>query len=272
MTLKYFKPITHGLRHRIAVDRSHLAKGRPEKSLLRILKYRAGRNSTGKLTVRHQGGRGRLLYREIDFRRDKHNIPAQVKALEFDPNRSAEIALLAYKDGAKRYILAPQGLKVGHTVLSGETAPIQPGNSLALKNIPIGSLIHNLELTPGKGGQLVRGAGTAAVLQAKDKMASVKLPSGKIRLINLNCYATIGEVSNPDWKNIKLGKAGRKRRLGIKPTVRGVAQHPDSHPHGGGEGRSGIGRSSPLSPWGKKTLGKKTRGRRRYSNKYIIHI
>ena len=268
--IKHHVPITSSRRHRTDLDRSYLSKVRPPKTLIRTLKYHAGRNATGKLTVRHQGGQNRHLYRIIDFRRDKRDIPAQVVTLEFDPNRSAHIALLVYADGEKRYILAPQGLKIGHTVMAGASAPVRPGNALALKDIPVGSLVHNLEITPGKGGQLVRSAGNAATLQSKDKQAIIKLPSGEIRAISLSCYATIGEVSNPELKNIKLGKAGRSRHLGIKPTVRGIAQHPNSHPHGGGEGRSGIGRPSPVSPWGKKTLGKKTRQRRRYSRKFII--
>lgn len=268
--IKRHVPITSSRRNRTDMDFSHLNKIRPPKTLVRILKYHAGRNNTGKLTVRHQGGKNRHLYRMIDFKRNKLNIPAKVISLEFDPNRTASIALLAYADGEKRYILAPQGLKVGHDVMSGDKAPVRPGNALLLSQIPVGSLIHNIEVTPNKGGQLVRSAGNAATLQSKDKAALIKLPSGEVREISLKCYATIGEVSNPELKNIKLGKAGRKRHLGIKPTVRGVAQHPNSHPHGGGEGRSGIGRPSPMSPWGKKTLGKKTRQLRRYSKKLII--
>jgi len=268
--LKHHSPILPSRRHRTDFDFSGLTHKRPEKKLTRVLKYHAGRNHSGKLTVRHQGGRHKRLYRIIDFKRNKLNIPAKVLHFEYDPNRNARIALLVYADGTKSYILAPQGLKLGDQVITGPEAPIKPGNALPLSKIPEGSLIHNLELTPNKGGQLVRSAGNAAILQAKDKQAVVKLPSGEMRLINLNCYATIGEVSNPEAKNIKLGKAGRKRHLGIKPTVRGTAQHPDSHPHGGGEGRSGVGRKSPVSPWGKKTLGKKTRAKRRYSNKFII--
>lgn len=264
------QPITPSRRHRTDLDRSDLAVKRPEKTLTKIIKYRAGRNSSGKLTVRHHGGQEKRLFRIIDFKRDKHDIPARVASIEYDPNRTANIALLHYADGAKRYILAPQGLKVNHLVLSGKNSPVKPGNALALKNIPVGSLVHNIELTPGKGGQLVRSAGNTAILQSKDKFAIIKLPSGEVRQISLSCYATIGEVSNPEIKNIKLGKAGRSRHLGIKPTVRGTAQDPRSHPHGGGEGRSGVGRPSPVSPWGKKTLGKKTRNRRKYSSKFII--
>ena len=264
------KPTTPGRRHRTDLDWSDLTVKRPEKSLTKKIKYRAGRNSSGKLTVRHHGGREKRLFRIIDFKRNKHDIPARVAGIEYDPNRTANIALLHYADGEKRYILAPQGLKVNHLVLSGENAPVKPGNALALKNIPVGSLVHNIELTPGKGGQLVRSAGNTAVLQSKDKLAIIKLPSGEVRQVSLSCYATIGEVSNPEIKNIKLGKAGRKRHKGIKPTVRGTAQHPGSHPHGGGEGRSGVGRPSPVSPWGKKTMGKKTRNRRKYSSRFII--
>ena len=268
--IKTFKPTTPGRRHRRDISFSNLSKKKPEKSLTKSLNYTAGRNSTGKITVRHRGGRAKRLYRVIDFKRSKKDIPAKVHSIEYDPNRSAHIALLHYVDGEKRYILAPKGLKLNQPVVSSEKAPIKPGNALPLNKIPVGSLIHNLELTPGKGGQLVRSAGTAAILQAKDKKATIKLPSGEIRLVSLNCYATIGEVGNPDVKNIKLGKAGRKRHMGIRPTVRGTAQHPGSHPHGGGEGRSGIGMPSPLSPWGKKTLGKKTRKPKKYSNKFIL--
>lgn len=264
------KPTTPGRRHRTDLDRSDLTVKRPEKTLIKKLQYRAGRNSSGKLTVRHHGGQEKRLFRIIDFKRDKHDIPARVAGIEYDPNRTAHIALLHYADGEKRYILAPQGLKINHLVITGDRAPVKPGNALALKNIPVGSLVHNIELTPGKGGQLVRSAGNTAVLQSKDTFAVIKLPSGEVRQVSLNCYATIGEVSNPEIKNIKLGKAGRSRHKGIKPTVRGTAQDPRSHPHGGGEGRSGVGRPSPVSPWGKKTLGKKTRNRRKYSSRFII--
>ena len=264
------KPTTPGRRHRTDLDRSDLTVKRPEKTLTKKLQYHAGRNSTGKLTVRHHGGQEKRLFRIIDFKRNKHDIPARVASIEYDPNRTANIALLHYADGEKRYILAPQGLKVNHLVFSGVNAPVKPGNALALKNIPVGSLVHNIELTPGKGGQLVRSAGNTATLQSKDKFAIIKLPSGEIRQVSLNCYATIGEVSNPEIQNIKLGKAGRSRHKGIKPSVRGTAQNPRSHPHGGGEGRSGVGRPSPVSPWGKKTLGKKTRNRRKYSSRFII--
>jgi len=270
MAIKTYKPTTPGRRHRSDLDFSGLTKKKPEKSLTKIINYKAGRNSNGRITVRHRGGRHKRLYRIIDFKRQKKDIPAKVVSLEYDPNRSAHIALLHFIDGAKAYILAPQELKLGQTVLAADKAPIKPGNALPLKNIPVGTIIHNIELTPGKGGQLVRSAGTAAILQSKDKAAAIKLPSGEIRQVSLNCYATIGEVSNPELKNIKLGKAGRKRHMGFRPAVRGVAMHPGAHPHGGGEGRSGIGMPSPLSPWGKKTLGKKTRRKRKYSNKLII--
>jgi len=270
MAVKKYKPTTPGRRHRSDLDFSGLTKKRPEKSLTKMINYKAGRNSTGKITVRHRGGRHKRLYRIIDFKRSKKDILAKVAAIEYDPNRTAHIALLHYIDGEKRYIIAPQKLKLGQEILTSAKAPIKPGNALPLKNIPVGSLIHNIEITPGKGGQLVRSAGTAAILQSKDKFAAIKLPSGEVRQISLNCYATIGEIGNEELKNIKLGKAGRKRHMGFRPSVRGVAMHPGAHPHGGGEGRSGIGMPSPLSPWGKKTLGKKTRRKKKYSSKFII--
>ena len=268
--LKKIKPITPGTRHqlRLVLD---LDKKEPEKSLITILKKKAGRNSQGKITVRHRGGGHKRYYRLIDFKRDKRDIPGTVVALEYDPNRSANIALIQYPDGEKRYILAPDKLKQGDSIIAGEKAPIRTGNALALARIPVGMPIHNLELKPGTGGKLVRGAGTAAFIQAKEgKYVSVKLPSGEIRLINSACFATIGQVSNLDHKNQKLGKSGRRRHLGWRPAVRGVAMHPGAHPHGGGEGRSGIGMKAPKTPWGKKALGKKTRKPRKYSDKYII--
>ncbi len=268
--LKKIKPTTPGTRHqlRLVVD---LDRKKPEKSLLQILKKHAGRNSYGRVTVRHRGGGHKRYYRLIDFKRNKYDLPGKVVALEYDPNRSANIALIQYPDGDKRYILAPDKLKRGDFVSAGEKAPIKDGNALPLARIPVGMPIHNLELKPKAGGKLVRGAGTAAFIQAKEgKYVSVKLPSGEIRLINSRCFATIGQVSNLDHKNQKLGKAGRKRHLGWRPAVRGVAMHPGAHPHGGGEGRSGIGLKSPKTPWGKKALGKKTRKQRKYSNKYII--
>lgn len=258
-------------RHRLDINyREILTYGATGEKRLRVrFTKHAGRNHSGKVTMRHQGGGHKQLYRIIDFKRDKRDIPAIVKSLEYDPNRSAFIALLYYVDGAKRYILAPEGLKVGHQVVAGPQAAAKVGNALPLANIPVGSQIHNLEITPGKGGQLIRSAGGSAILQSKDKLAMIKMPSGEVRQLKLACYATIGVVGNSDHGNIELGKAGRKRHRGIRPTVRGTAQNPDSHPHGGGEGRSGIGRPSPLSPWGKKTLGKKTRKLKKYSNKYI---
>lgn len=270
MSIRTYKATTPGRRHRRDIVRHEVTAVKPKKSLTKVINYKAGRNSSGKITVRHHGGRHKRLYRIIDFKRDKRDVPAKVATIEYDPNRSANIALLHYLDGAKRYILAPKSLKINQVINSGAKAPPKPGNACPLKFIPVGSLIHNLEITPGKGGQLVRSAGTAATLQGKDKKAIIKLPSGEVRLISLECYATIGEVGNQDVKNVKLGKAGRKRHMGVRPTVRGTAQHPGSHPHGGGEGRSGVGMPFPLSPWGKKTLGKKTRKQKKYSTKFII--
>jgi len=270
--MKRVKPINPSRRHRLDINYREVLtpiQSGPQKRLRVKFKARAGRNHSGKVTMRHQGGGHKQLYRIVDFKRDKRDIPAKVRSIEYDPNRSSFIALLVYIDGAKRYILAPEGLAVGQTVMSGPKAPLRPGNSLSLNHIPVGMPVHNLEITPGKGGQLIRSAGSSAILQSKDKMAVLKMPSGEIRQLPLACYATIGMVGNSDHGNIELGKAGRKRHLGIRPTVRGTAQHPDSHPHGGGEGRSGIGRPSPVSPWGKKTLGKKTRKLKKYSNKYI---
>jgi len=270
MAIKTYKPTSAGKRHRISII-TELTNKRPEKSLITILKKHSGRNAGGRVTVRHQGGRQKRYWRKIDFKRDKRNIDGRVVSLEYDPNRSANIALIYYIDGEKRYILAPDTLKIGSMIVSGDNVEVKVGNSLPLKNIPIGMDIHNIELHPGKGGQIVRGAGTAAIIQSKEeKMAIVKLPSSEIRKIGLDCYATIGRVGNIHKKNIKYGKAGRKRLLGIRPSVRGVAMHPGAHPHGGGEGRSGIGMPSPKSPWGKKTLGKKTRKKNKYSNKVIV--
>lgn len=241
------------------------------KKLKRILKKRSGRNASGKIAVRHRGGREKRFLRKIDFKRDKKDMEAQVVSLEYAPNRGADIALLHYPDGEKRYILAPVGLKVGDQVVAGEKVDFKVGNALPLKRVPVGTVIHNIELTPGKGGQIVRGAGTGATIASKEKgYAVLKLPSGEQRMIKEECYATIGQVSKPELKTRKLGKAGRKRHMGIRPTVRGVAQHPGSHPHGGGEGKSGIGMPSPKSPWGKKTLGKKTRKPKKYSDKLIV--
>lgn len=270
MALKSYKPTTPSIRHKVSVV-SALTKVKPEKRLKKILSKNSGRNAAGRVTTRHRGGRQKRFLRRIDFKRDKQDIEAKVVSISYDPNRSANIALLHYKDGEKRYILAPLGLKTGAKILNGEKANIIVGNSLPLKKIPVGMPIHNLEMFPGKGGQIVRGAGTAALIQSKEgKKAIVKLPSGETREFLLDCFATIGQVGNIHKKNIKIGKAGRKRLMGIRPTVRGVAMHPGAHPHGGGEGRSGIGMPSPKSPWGKKTLGKKTRKKKKYSDKYII--
>ncbi len=268
--LKKLNPTSSGSRHRIALS-AQLDDSRPMRKLRKLLKKKSGRNAHGHVTTRHRGGRQKRFYRELDFKRDKFGVEGSVVSVQYDPNRSANIALIVYKDGDKRYILAPDNLKVSDKILSGQDVPVRDGNSLPLSMIPVGMPIHNLELIPGKGGQIVRGAGTAAAIQSKENgFASVKLPSGEIRLIKDGCFATIGQVSNPDHKNVKLGKAGRKRLMGWRPAVRGVAQNPRSHPHGGGEGRSGIGMPSPKSPWGKRTLGVKTRKKKKYSNKNII--
>jgi large subunit ribosomal protein L2 len=271
MPVNKSNPTSAGTRHASYQDFSSLTVSKPEKSLTRTQKRSSGRNNQGVITSRRRGGGNKRKYRIIDFKRNKLDIPATVATVEYDPNRGANIALLHYVDGEKRYIIAPDGLKVGQTVISSRNADVEPGNALPLKQIPIGAPIHNIELRPGKGGQLVRGAGVTALIQSKEaKYASVLLPSKEIRLISLDCYATIGQVSNLEKKTVKLGKAGRSRHLGRRPSVRGIAQHPAAHPHGGGEGRSGIGMPSPKSPWGKKTLGKKTRNKRKYSTKYII--
>jgi len=248
-----------------------ITKKAPEKSLVEPLKKNGGRNSYGRITVRHQGGGAKQKYRIIDFKRNKDGIKAKVVAIEYDPNRTANIALLQYLDGEKRYILAPVDLKVGDIVESGENADIRPGNALPLANMPVGTIIHNIELKPGKGGQLVRAAGNAAQLMAKEgAYAQVRLPSGEVRAVSINCRATIGQVGNLDHENVSIGKAGRKRWMGIRPTVRGVVMNPVDHPHGGGEGKSPIGRPSPVTPWGKPTLGYKTRKKGKKSDKYII--
>jgi len=248
-----------------------LDKVEPEKSLLEPIKKTAGRNSYGRITVRHRGGGAKRKYRIIDFKRDKDGIPAEVLSIEYDPNRSANIALLLYEDGEKRYILAPFGLKRGAKVISGSTADIIPGNAMKIKDIPVGTLIHNIELYPGKGGQLVRSAGNSAQLMAKDTVYSqVRLPSTEVRMIRTDCMATIGLVGNPDHENITIGKAGRKRHMGWRPTVRGSVMNPCDHPHGGGEGKSPIGRPSPVTPWGKPALGYKTRSKKKASEKFIV--
>jgi large subunit ribosomal protein L2 len=246
-------------------------RAKPERSLTRVLKKKSGRNSYGRITVRHQGGGNRKKYRVIDFKRDKLDVPGSVLRLEYDPNRSAFIALIEYPDKERRYILAPVGLNAGDTIISSATADIKPGNALPISAIPVGTVIHNIEIYPGKGGQLVRGAGTSAQLMAKEgAMAQVRLPSGEYRLIRVGCMATIGQVGNIDHSNISLGKAGRKRHMGIRPTVRGSVMNPVDHPHGGGEGKSPIGRPGPVTPWGKPTLGYKTRKTKNRTNKFIV--
>jgi len=271
MASEYYKPTTPGVRHRTR-SKQKLSKTKLIKKLRRINKNYAGRNNSGKITIRHRGGRQKRFLRLIDFKRDAFEIPAKVNTIEYDPNRSANIALLHYQNGDKRYIIAPDGLKIGQTIISSKkNAEIEPGNTLPLNKIPVGTPIHNLELTPGKGGQIIRSAGAAAYIQDKeDRFVSIKLPSGEIRRFPAISMATIGQVSNPDHKNRKLGKAGRRRLMGWRPSVRGVAMHPGAHPHGGGEGRSGIGMKSPKSPWGNRTLGKKTRKVKKYSTKDII--
>ncbi|MEA3439671.1 MAG: 50S ribosomal protein L2 [Chloroflexota bacterium] len=271
MAVKKYKPVTPGRRGMTGSTFEEITKTSPEKALLKPLKKKAGRNMYGRITVRHRGGGHRRHIRVVDFKRSKRDIPARVAAIEYDPNRSARLALLFYADGEKRYIIAPLGLRVNDSVISGRQVEIRPGNCLPISSIPVGTMIHNLEINPGRGGQMVRSAGAAAQLLAKEgDYAQVRLPSGEIRLIRQECYATIGQVGNLDHGNIKLGKAGRKRYLGFRPAVRGSAMSPRDHPHGGGEGRSGIGMPSPKSPWGKKTLGKKTRRNKR-TDKYILH-
>jgi large subunit ribosomal protein L2 len=266
------KPTTSGTRHKVKVDRTELHKGAPEKSLLaKGHKKRQGRGFKGRITMRHRGGGVKKRMRIIDWKRTKRDIEARVERIEYDPMRSANIALLVYPDGEKAYILAPSNLKAGDKVMAGENVELNPGNALPLKNIPVGTPIHNIEMRLGKGAQLVRGAGVSAYIQSKEgKYVAVLLPSKELRLIHAECYATIGQVGNLDWKNRKIGKAGRKRLMGIRPTVRGTAQHPGSHPHGGGEGRSGVGMKYPKTPWGKHAGGKKTRKKNNPSNKWII--
>jgi len=269
--IKNYAPTTPGRRGATGYTFEEITKDYPERSLVVPLHRRAGRNNQGRITVRHRGGGHKRLYRIIDFKRDKDNIPARVVAIEYDPNRSARIALLHYADGEKRYILASVGLKVGDVVMSGENVEVKPGNALPLMNIPTGTLVHNVELEPGRGGQLVRAAGTAAQVMAKEgEYALLRLPSGELRKIHIRCRATIGQVSNVEHEAIKFGKAGRRRWLGWRPAVRGVAMDPRSHPHGGGEGRSPVGMPSPVSPWGKPTLGKKTRKPRKPSDRFIV--
>lgn len=270
MAIKIYKPTSPGRRHMTTSTFEEITKTEPEKSLLVTLKRQAGRNNQGRITVRHRGGGTRPKYRLIDFRRDKIGIPAKVAAIEYDPNRTARIALLHYADGEKRYILAPQGLMVGDTVLAGPDAEVKPGNTLPISAIPVGTLIHNIELYKGRGGQLARAAGTAAQLMAKEgKYAQVRLPSGEVRYVSVECMATVGVVGNAEWNTIKIGKAGRKRHMGWRPTVRGSAMSPRDHPHGGGEGKVGVGMPGPKTPWGKPALGKKTR-RRKYTDRFIV--
>lgn len=271
MGIKKYRPYTPSRRHMTSSTFEEITKVSPEKSLLVTLKKNSGRNNQGKITVRHRGGGATIKYRIIDFKRNKDGVPARVVGIEYDPNRSANIALLAYADGEKRYILAPLGLNVNDTVMSGETAEVRIGNCLEMKDMPVGATIHNIEMKPGKGGQLVRAAGMSAQLMAKEgKYATVKLPSGEMRLLPIDCKATIGQVGNIDHELITIGKAGRKRHMGIRPTVRGSVMNPNDHPHGGGEGRSPIGRPNPCTPWGKPALGYKTRKKNKHSNKYIV--
>ena len=271
MATKNYKPTTPGRRGMSVIDYSGLSKVEPEKSLLAPMNKSAGRNSYGRITVRHRGGGNRRKYRIIDFKRNKTGVPATVMTLEYDPNRSAHIALVQYEDGEKRYIVAPVGLQVGDVITSGEEADIKPGNALPLSSIPTGTFIHNVELYPGKGAQLARSAGTMAQLMGKEnKMALIRLPSGEMRNVPLNCMATIGQVGNVEHENVKIGKAGRKRHMGWRPTVRGSVMNPCDHPHGGGEGKSPIGRPGPVTPWGKPALGYKTRKTHTRSDKFIV--
>ncbi|MBQ3114640.1 MAG: 50S ribosomal protein L2 [Clostridia bacterium] len=271
MAIKKYKPTTPSRRFMTVSTFEEIDKVKPEKSLLAPNKKTAGRNSYGRITVRHRGGGVKQKYRIIDFKRDKDNMSATVLSIEYDPNRTANIALLQYEDGEKRYIIAPLGLKKGDKVISGNGADIIPGNAMEIKSIPVGTLIHNIELYPGKGGQLVRSAGNSAQLMAKDeKYAQVRLPSGEVRMIRMDCKATIGQIGNIDHENISIGKAGRKRHMGWRPTVRGSVMNPCDHPHGGGEGKSPIGRPTPVTPWGKPALGLKTRKAKKASNKFIV--
>ncbi|PKM84954.1 MAG: 50S ribosomal protein L2 [Firmicutes bacterium HGW-Firmicutes-11] len=271
MGIKKYKPTTPGLRGMTVSTFEEITAATPEKSLTVTLKKHSGRNSRGKITVRHRGGGYRPKYRIIDFKRDKDGIPGKVATIEYDPNRSANIALIFYADGEKRYIIAPNKLKVGDTVVSGPDSDIKVGNALPVKNIPVGTVIHCIELKAGKGAQMVRAAGNGAQLMAKEgDYATLRLPSGEMRKIRMECRGTIGEVGNLDHENIKIGKAGRKRHMGIRPTVRGSVMNPNDHPHGGGEGKTGIGRVSPVTPWGKPALGYKTREKNKKSNQYIV--
>ncbi len=271
MGIKRFKPYTPSRRQMTVSDFSEITKSTPEKKLIVHLKSHSGRNNQGKITVRHKGGGYKKQYRIIDFKRNKDGIPAKVVGIEYDPNRTSNIALLTYVDGEKRYILAPTGLKVGEMLMSGADAEIKIGNTLPMANIPVGSSIHNIEMKPEKGGQLVRSAGNVAQLMAKEgKYATVRLPSGEMRLLPINCKATIGQIGNAEHELINIGKAGKKRHMGIRPTVRGSVMNPNDHPHGGGEGKAPVGRKSPSTPWGKPALGYKTRKKNKASNKYIV--
>ena len=271
MGIKQYKPTSAGRRFQTVSDFAEITCTKPEKSLLAPLPKKAGRNNKGRITTRHQGGGVKRRYRIIDFKRNKDGIPAKVATIEYDPNRSAFIALLNYADGEKRYILAPLGLNVGDTVISSANADIKPGNALPISAIPVGTLIHNLEIKPGRGGQMVRSAGMSAQLMAKEgQYAQVRLPSGEVRKVPMNAMATIGTVGNTDHENVRIGKAGRKRHMGVRPTVRGVVMNPCDHPHGGGEGKSPVGMPAPVTPWGKVALGLKTRKHKKYSNKMIV--
>ncbi len=271
MAIKNFKPTSPARRFMTVSAFEEITTDKPEKSLLRVKKSVAGRNAAGRITVRHQGGGVKKKYRVIDFKRDKDGIPARVATIEYDPNRSANIALLHYVDGEKRYIIAPDTLKVGDMLMSGEGADIRPGNALPISAIPLGTMLHNIELLPGKGGQLCRAAGTAAQLMAKEGLyAQVRLPSGEVRRIPMGAKATIGQVGNLDHENVSIGKAGRKRHMGVRPTVRGVVMNPCDHPHGGGEGKSPVGMPSPLTPWGKPAMGYRTRKKNQPSDKFIV--
>jgi large subunit ribosomal protein L2 len=271
MSIKTYNPTTNARRNMSVTDYSGLTKKAPEKSLLEKVSNKSGRNSYGRITVRHRGGANTRKYRIIDFKRDKFGVNATVSSIEYDPNRSAHIALLQYEDGEKRYIIAPEGLSVGDTIVAGPDADIKPGNALPLSNIPTGTFIHNVELYPGRGGQLARAAGNSAQLMAKEgAYALLRLPSGELRNVLAGCMATIGQVGNVDHENVKIGKAGRKRHMGWRPTVRGSVMNPNDHPHGGGEGKSPIGRPGPVTPWGKPALGYKTRAKKKASNKLIV--
>ena len=271
MAIKRYKPSTPSRRHMTVSAFDEITKSTPERSLVVHIKKNSGRNNQGKITVRHKGGGAKLKYRIIDFKRNKDGIPAKVLGIEYDPNRTANIALIVYADGLKSYILAPVGLKVGDTIMNGPDAEVKLGNTLPMRAIPVGANIHNIEMKPGKGGQLVRSAGNVAQLMAKEgKYATVKLPSGEMRMLPIDCRATIGQVGNIDHELIHIGKAGRKRHMGIRPTVRGSVMNPNDHPHAGGEGRTPIGRPSPMAPWGKPAMGYKTRKKHKASNKYIV--